>query len=170
MGSFLKGCCLSPPLIDRRSKWGEPSGALNWHQCQQRGWKPEGVEEVQNSQVVWRWDDFSSFIFLQGNIGKEIMAMRPPSEGTVPGPARPPEGSSGHARVGLHTRVCGRGWRGRNSEACPRGRGACSVTVESVDFQARAEDEKDCLPFSSVGGRGTSTLGRRFVHLRLCRK
>lgn len=98
------------------------------------------------------------------------MVTRPPSESTVPGPARPPEGSSGHARVGLHTRVCGRGWRGRNSEACPRGRGACSVTVESVDFQARAEDEKDCLPFSSVGGRGTSTLGRRFVHLRLCRK
>lgn len=165
MGSFLKGCCLSPPLIDRRSKWGELA-SVSAKGVEARG--SGGSSEFPGSLALERF--FQLYLPSGEHREDEIMVTRPPSEGTVPGPARPPEGSSGHARVGLHTRVCGRGWRGRNSEACPRGRGACSVTVESVDFQARAEDEKDCLPFSSVGGRGTSTLGRRFVHLRLCRK
>lgn len=31
------------------------------------------------------------------------------------------------------------------------------MTVESVDLQARAESEKDCLPFSSVGDIGLHT-------------
>lgn len=51
------------------------------------------------------WDYFSGFIFIQGNIGKEVMAGRLLSQSTVLGLELPSEGSSGHARVGLCTSV-----------------------------------------------------------------
>lgn len=52
-GFSAKRLHLATSLIDRSSNQREPSGGLNRPWCQQRGRKPEGLEEASDSPGVW---------------------------------------------------------------------------------------------------------------------
>lgn len=146
-GFSAKRLHLATSLIDRSSNQREPSGGLNRPWRQQRGRKPEGLEEASDSPGVWFGTSFCLYLPSGPHRGRDCGQVL--SQTTVLGRTSP-------LKAAQHWAECGEG-----SRLNIRGP-ACKAELDTADtpihrLTSRSECEKECLHFCCVGDIGLLT-------------